>query len=149
MAKGERAEWKKKIKARIQKAYEQWSEEWEIRIENLEQSTLLAEQLKERVQVCRKELREDELLTKFDKDTLMAQLDQFISTRNMGELLETGTEVTEPKVSKMMKQADMEEGIQTDQLESEGLEKRKLDEVIKEARQKKGKQEKGFSGRIQ
>ena len=144
MAKGERAEWKKKIKARIQKAYEQWSEEWEIRIENLEQSTLLAEQLKDRVQVCRKELREDELLTKFDKDTLMAQLDQFISTRNMGELLETGTEVTEPKLSKMMKQADMEEGIQTDQLDSEGLKKRKLDGVIKEARQKKGKQEKGL-----
>ena len=115
MAKGERAEWKKKIKARIQKAYEQWLDEWETIIENLEQSTLPEAQLKDLVQLCRKELREDELLTRFDKDTLLAQLDQFISTRNMGELLETVTESTEPKVSKMMKQADTEKGIQSDQ----------------------------------
>jgi hypothetical protein len=59
MAKEERAEWKKKIKARIQKAYEQRPDEWETRIENLEQSTLPMAQLKDLVQLCRKELRED------------------------------------------------------------------------------------------
>ena len=43
--------------------------------------------LKDLVQSCRKELKEDELLTSFDKDTILAQLDQFIVTRTIGELL--------------------------------------------------------------
>jgi hypothetical protein len=101
MAKGERAEWKKKIKARIQKAYEQWSDEWETRIYNLKHSILPEAQLKDLVQLCCKELREDELLTWFDKGTLMDQLNQFITTQNMGELLETGGICsTGPKASK-------------------------------------------------
>ena len=141
MAKGERAEWKRKIKAKMQMAYEQWAEEWETRIESLEKSTLPETYLKDLVQACRMELKEDELLTRFDKDTLLAQLDQFIVTRNMGELLGTGS--TELKES-TMKSPEAEECTKSSQLETEGLEKRKLDEVIKEARLKKGKQEQGF-----
>ena len=75
MAKGEKADWKKKIKVKIQKAYEQWSEEWETGIENLEQSILPEKQLRDLFQQRRKELREDVLLTQFDKDTILAQLE--------------------------------------------------------------------------
>ena len=145
MAKGEKADWKKKIKIKIQKAYEQWSEEWETGLENLEQSTLPEEQLRDQFQQRRKELREDVLLTKFDKDTMLAQLDQLILNRNMGDLLqtqgkETSSQANEPALNN---QVEVEGNIASDQMEAEGAEKRKLDDVIKEARQKKGKQDQG------
>ena len=128
-----------------QKAYEQWSEEWETGIENLEQSTLPEEQLRDLFQQRRKELREDVLLTQFDKDTILAQLEQLILNRNMGDLLQIqGKEISsQAKEPALINQVEVEGNTSSDQMEAEGAEKRKLDEVIKEARLKKGKQEQG------
>ena len=44
----------------------------------------------------------------------------------------------------MMNQVEVEGVIPTDQVETEGVEKRKLEEVLKEAQLKKGKQEQGL-----
>jgi hypothetical protein len=111
----------------------------------LEQSTLPEELLKELLQLRRKKLREDALLTQFDKDTILAQLEQIFITRNMGKLLETKGKCStgQANVSKVIDQAGAEEVMQTKQSETEEMEKRKLGEIIKEARLKKGKQEHG------
>ena len=85
--KQEKTEWVKKLKSKMRKAYEQMVEEWETKIERLENDQVESEQMKQEFIIARKALQTDAMLQQFDQATLLAQLEQVILKRNLGELL--------------------------------------------------------------
>ena len=148
--KQEKTEWVKKLKGKMRKAYEQMVEEWEVKIERLENDPVEGEQMKQDFIMARKALQSDAMLQQFDQATLLAQLDQVILRRNLGDVLiieaekETTTVGETLTTSQEEDKGATEEELKEQPLMMEGSEKRKLDDVISAAMSQKAKQEEGM-----
>ena len=141
--KQEKSEWLRRIKGKVRKAYEQVVDEWETRIEGLENDQR-EDDLKQDLAAARKALQYDGLLQQFDQATLLAQLDQVILNRGWGDLLvlSDGSEVVSATGNEMKTGQEETKEVPEDTWlkkcqDTEGTDKRKLDEVIRAARAQK------------